>query len=242
MENILTTILASFVSGSIVFLFGQKAIKVKEKEDVKKKLNSLLYHLLTIRKAANERLRFNDFNNKTNEIYLRIIKEKFGLSDEDINDPEVQTAVEQNSLALEKTIFQNLLSESSNSSNSIKTLIKEVSETNPLFALMLKDFDVEEKHNMIETCLSEANKEEDVAQIRKLFLPNIEQKLIHKLDEIIHETTQKLDSKIQKEVQELLIEYDNEQLDEKDYEEFIIEFIINPMMQEFHKQNNNLIN
>lgn len=48
MEDIFKTILISVFSSGLVFWFGQKAIEFKNKQDDKKKLNKLLFHLLLL--------------------------------------------------------------------------------------------------------------------------------------------------------------------------------------------------
>ena len=52
MEDIIKTILISAFSSGLVFFFSQRAIDVKEKQDDKKKLNRLLFHLLLLKKEV----------------------------------------------------------------------------------------------------------------------------------------------------------------------------------------------
>lgn len=233
--EIIPTILISVLSGGVVFIFGQSTIRLKERDDEKKKLNKLLFHLLIIRKVASSRLHFNELTKQSTKKMISILKEKIGISDEDANDSETKELFKQCSIILEKSIFQNLIEESTTSNKSVKILIEELSEIKPLFALTLKDFDIEEKHKLLKNYLNEANQdnEEDVQKVIQPLMPKLELELVNHIDEIIHDVTEKLDRKTQKEVQELLINYDNNEIDENELENFVDEYIFNPLIHSF---------
>lgn len=54
MGDILKTILISVFSSGLVFWFGQRTIEYKNKQDDKKKLNKLLFHLLLLKKEISK--------------------------------------------------------------------------------------------------------------------------------------------------------------------------------------------
>ena len=103
--EILSTIVISLLSGAIVFFFGQKAIKAKERDDEKKKLNKLLFHLLIIRRMATDRLNFNDSVSLYFEELIKQIQIKFKLSDDEINSPEAKEMIDMSKSVLKKRYY-----------------------------------------------------------------------------------------------------------------------------------------
>ncbi len=225
--EILSTIVISLLSGAIVFFFGQKAIKAKERDDEKKKLNKLLFHLLIIRRMATDRLNFNDSVSLYFEELIKQIQIKFKLSDDEINSPEAKEMIDMSKSVLKKNIFNDVITEYKSSSDSIAILIEELTETNPLFALTLKGFDIEKKKNKINNYLSEIKVDDDFEIMTKQLISNLEQEFLIDLDEIIHDTTEKLDRKTQREVQELLIHYDKIEINHNSINDFVNNFFKN---------------
>ncbi len=225
--EILSTIVISLLSGAIVFFFGQKAIKAKERDDEKKKLNKLLFHLLIIRRMATDRLNFNDSVSLYFEELIKQIQIKFKLSDDEINSPEAKEMIDMSKSVLKKNIFNDVITEYKSSSDSIAILIEELTETNPLFALTLKGFDIEAKKNKINNYLSEIKVDDDFEIMTKQLISNLEQEFLIDLDEIIHDTTEKLDRKTQREVQELLIHYDKIEINHNSINDFVNNFFKN---------------
>ncbi|HQA75361.1 hypothetical protein, partial [Flavobacterium sp.] len=85
MIDILKTILISGFSSSLVFWFGQKAIKTKERNDDKKKLNKLLFHLILLKKELNKLNGFYEMMNAIiNKMKLYLVQE-IGLTIEEVN-------------------------------------------------------------------------------------------------------------------------------------------------------------
>ena len=225
--EILSTIVISLLSGAIVFFFRQKAIKAKERDDEKKKLNKLLFHLLIIRRMATDRLNFNDSVSLYFEELIKQIQIKFKLSDDEINSPEAKEMIDMSKSVLKKNIFNDVITEYKSSSDSIAILIEELTETNPLFALTLKGFDIEAKKNKINNYLSEIKVDDDFEIMTKQLISNLEQEFLIDLDEIIHDTTEKLDRKTQREVQELLIHYDKIEINHNSINDFVNNFFKN---------------
>ena len=61
----------------------------------------------------------------------------------------------------------------------------------------------------------------------KQLISNLEQEFLIDLDEIIHDTTEKLDRKTQREVQELLIHYDKIEINHNSINDFVNNFFKN---------------
>lgn len=56
--TILISVITLFLSAYLAYYFGIQSTLAKDKDDQKKKLNKLLYHLLVVRKVASEKLNF----------------------------------------------------------------------------------------------------------------------------------------------------------------------------------------
>ena len=72
--------------------------------------------------------------------------------------------------------------------------------------------------------------------MKSAILPAIQIRMIKEIDAIIHETTSKIDNTTQREVQEILIEYDNVAIDSEDYENYMKEIIIDPLKEKLKNE------
>ncbi|MBC8883340.1 hypothetical protein H9X57_07580 [Flavobacterium piscinae] len=56
--QITISIVTLFLSAYLAYYFGIQSIRSKEKDEKKKKLRKLLYHLLIVRKTSSDKLNF----------------------------------------------------------------------------------------------------------------------------------------------------------------------------------------
>lgn len=240
MIEILKTILISGFSSSLVFWFGQKAIKSKEKNDDKKKLNKLLFHLILLKKELNK---LNGFYVMMNSIMAKMqhyLINDIGIPKEDVYD---QFTIEEQEKLIE-ALKDNLLERDDIEFNKIKEntaiLINELAETNPLFALDLNHFyNIDEKSLKIQNSIKIIDVNNEAPELTKAIIPEMEKKFTARFDEIIFQTALKIDNKTYEEVIEIVKFTNNEDVDKDEIEELFNDFIL-PMFQKMIENNNSL--
>lgn len=236
MIEILKTILISGFSSSLVFWFGQKAIKTKERNDDKKKLNKLLFHLILLKKELNKLNGFYEMMNAViNKMKLYLVQE-IDLSIEEVNQ---QFTIEEQEKLME-VLKDNLLEKDDIEINKIKgstaILINELAETNPLFALELNHFyNIDEKTLKIHNSFKALNFENDAPEFSKLMLPEVEKKFTESLDDIIYQTAMKIDNSVYEDVIGIIKNINNTEVDNQEIDELFNEFLL-PLL---HKMTEN---
>ncbi|MBC8883341.1 hypothetical protein H9X57_07585 [Flavobacterium piscinae] len=134
--------------------------------------------------------------------------------------------VEKQFSLISESLFNKLKNEAENSKKSIEVILTDYIEFDPLFSLSLKDYNSEIKTMFLEKVLTEYKNEVDFYLFEQLFVPHFEHKIIMEIDEVIHSITSRLDSKTQREVQELLIFYDNPTIDSSEFESYIKNVVV----------------
>ena len=240
MENIFETILISVFSSTLVFWFGQRTIEYKNKQEDKKKLNKLLFHLLLLKKEVSK---INGFHEDMNAIITKLKKylvNKIGLSQEEVY--EQFTIQEQEKLI--ESLKENLLERDDIEFNKIKEnttiLINELAETNPLFALELNRFyKMDEKSLKFKNSIKSIDINNEAPEFSKVMIPKIEKKFTDSFDDIIFQTALKIDHKTYEEVIEIVKHNNNTETDDKEIEELFNDFII-PMFQKMMENENSI--
>jgi hypothetical protein len=231
MEDIFKTILISTLSSALVFWFGQKAIEFKNKQDDKKKLNKLLFHLLLLKKEVNK---LNGFYESMNSVMAKMkeyLVNDIGLSQEEVY--EHFTAQEQEKLI--EVLKANLLERDDIELNRIKEntaiIINELSETNPLFALDLNHFyNIDEKSLKMHNSYKALDINNDAPEFAKAMMPEVEKKFTVSFDDIIYQTALKIDNKTYQEVIEIVNHSNKTEVDKEEIDELFNDFIM-PMFQ-----------
>ena len=240
MIEILKTILISGFSSSLVFWFGQKAIKTKERNDDKKKLNKLLFHLILLKKELNKLNGFYEMMNAViNKMKLYLVQE-IGLSIEEVNQ---QFTIEEQEKLME-ILKDNLLEKDDIEINKIKgstaILINELAETNPLFALELNHFyNIDEKTLKIHNSFKALNFENDAPEFSKLMLPEVEKKFTESLDDIIYQTALKIDNSVYEDVIGIIKNINNTEVDNQEIDELFNEFLL-PLLHKMIENDNSM--
>ena len=240
MIEILKTILISGFSSSLVFWFGQKAIKTKERNDDKKKLNKLLFHLILLKKELNKLNGFYEMMNAViNKMKLYLVQE-IGLSIEEVNQ---QFTIEEQEKLME-ILKDNLLEKDDIEINKIKgstsILINELAETNPLFALELNHFyNIDEKTLKIHNSFKALNFENDAPEFSKLMLPEVEKKFTESLDNIIYQTALKIDNSVYENVIGIIKNINNTEVDNQEIDELFNEFLL-PLLHKMIENDNSM--
>jgi hypothetical protein len=238
MEDILKTILISVFSSGLVFWFGQRTIEYKNKQDDKKKLNKLLFHLLLLKKEISK---INGFYEMMNSVIGKM--KEYLIYDVGIPPEEVYeqfTVQEQNNLI--ETLKDNLLERDEIEFNKIKEnaaiLINELSETKPLFALELNHFyNLDEKSLKIQNSMKALDVNNEVPDFTNLMIPEMEKKFTESFDDIIFQTALNIDNKTYQEVIEIVKFTNNTNVDKEEIEEIFNDYIM-PMFQKMMKNDN----
>lgn len=215
------SIVTLFLSAYLAYYFGIQSIRSKEKDEEKKKLKKLLYHLLIVRKASSEKLNFKKKLENINSAQSNFLKEHAGFSSQEISEMNIEKIVETQFELISSSLFEKLKIESDKSKKSIEIILHDYVEIDPLFSLSLKDYDNQMKALFIDKILSEYSHDDEFKLFQKFFTPHFEDKMVKEIDEVLHSITSKLDSKTQREVQELLIHYDSSEIDMSDFDEYL---------------------
>jgi hypothetical protein len=231
MLDILKTILISIFSSALVFWFGQRTIQYKNKQDDKKKLNKLLFHLILLKKEINK---LNGYYETMNAVMNRM--KEYLINDIGVPKEEVYeqfTEHEQHNLI--EALKDNLLERDDIEFNRIKEntaiLINELAETNPLFALDLNHFyNIDEKSLKIENSIKAMDMNNEAPEFSKVMIPEMEKKFTDSFDDIIYQTALKIDKKTYEEVIEIVKFSNNTNVDKEEIEEIFNDFIL-PMFQ-----------
>ena len=219
--TILLSVITLFLSAYLAYYFGIQSNRAKEKDEKKKKLNKLLYHLLIVRKAASEKLNFKKRLESINKLQIQYMRENLGISEAEISNINQTEILEGQFELISSALFENLKQDSEKSKNSIEIILQEYIEIDPLFSLTLKDYDKKLKATFIEKMTSEYSHENEAKIFQQYIVPQLEGKMVTEIDEVLHSITSKLDSKIQREVQELLIYNDTFEVDMNDFKEYL---------------------
>jgi hypothetical protein len=219
--TIIISVITLFLSAYLAYYFGIQSTRAKEKDEKKKKLNKLLYHLLIVRKAASEKLNFKKRLESINELQIQYMRENLGISESEISNREQTEILEKQFELISSTLFEDLKLDSEKSKNSIEIILQEYIEIDPLFSLTLKNYDKKLKATFIEKMITEYSHENEAKIVKQYIVPQLESKMITEIDEVLHSITSKLDSKIQREVQELLIKNDTFEVDMNDFKEYL---------------------
>lgn len=231
MGDIFKTILISVFSSALVFWFGQRTIEYKNKQDDKKKLNKLLFHLLLLKKELSKINGFYEMMNAVMGKMKEYLIHDVGIPQEEVY--EQFTVQEQENLI--ETLKDNLLERDEIEFNKIKEnadiLINELSETNPLFALELNHFyNIDEKSLKIQNTIKAMDVNNEAPQLTNVVILEMEQKFTDSFDDIIFQTALKIDSKTYQEVIEIVKSTNNTNVDKEEIEEIFNDFIM-PMLQ-----------
>lgn len=219
--TIIISVITLFLSAYLAYYFGIQSTRAKEKDEKKKKLNKLLYHLLIVRKAASEKLNFKKRLESINELQIQYMRENLGISESEISNREQTEILEKQFELISSTLFEDLKLDSEKSKNSIEIILQEYIEIDPLFSLTLKNYDKKLKATFIEKMITEYSHENEAKIVKQYIVPQLESKMITEIDEVLHSITSKLDPKIQREVQELLIYNDTFEVESSDFKEYL---------------------
>lgn len=236
--TILLSVITLFLSAYLAYYFGIKSTRTKEKDEQKKKLNKLLYHLLVVRKAASEKLNFKRRLESINKLQIQYMRENLGISEDEISNVNQTKILDEQFELISSSLFEDLKQDSEKSKNSIEIILQEYIEIDPLFSLTLKDYDKKLKATFIEKMTSEYSHENEAKIFQQYIVPQLEGKMVTEIDEVLHSITSKLDSKIQREVQELLIKNDTFEVDMNDFKEYLDNTLL-PLKNVFENQSDN---
>lgn len=239
MVDVFKTILISIFSSALVFWFGQKTIEYKNKQDDKKKLNRLLFHLLLLKKEVSKINGFyEDMNAIMNKLKQYLVND-IGLSKEEVNE---QFTLEEQQKLIE-ALKANLLERDDIEFNKIKEntaiLINELAETNPLFALDLNHFyKMDEKSLNIQNSIRAIDVNNEAQEFNTILIPELERKFTDSFDDIIYQTALKIDNKTYQEVIGI-VEFRNKTVvDDEEIDELFNDFMM-PMFKKMLETDNN---
>lgn len=239
MVDVFKTILISIFSSALVFWFGQRTIEYKNKQDDKKKLNKLLFHLLLLKKEVSK---INGFYGDMNAIMNKLkqyLVNNIGLSKEEVNE---QFTLEEQQKLIE-ALKDNLLERDDIEFNRIKEntaiLINELAETNPLFALDLNHFyKMDEKSLNIQNSIRAIDVNNEAQEFNTILIPELEKKFTDSFDDIIYQTALKIDNKTYQEVIGI-VEFRNKTVvDDEEIDELFNDFMM-PMFKKMLQIDNN---
>lgn len=239
MIDILKTILISVFSSALVFWFGQRTIEYKNKQDDKKKLNKLLFHLLLLKKELSKINGFyEDMNAIMNKLKQYLVSD-VGLSKEEVYE---QFTVEEQQKLIE-ALKENLLQRDEIEFNKIKEntaiLINELAETNPLFALDLNHFyNIDETSLNIQNSIRAIDVNNEAQELNKVMIPELENKFTDSFDDIIYQTALKIDNKTYQDVIEIVKHRNKTEVDDEEIDELFNDFIM-PMFKKMMENDNN---
>lgn len=240
MGDIFKTILISVFSSGLVFWFGQRTIEYKNKQEDKKRLNKLLFHLLLLKKEVSK---INGFYEDMNAIINRLkqyLVNDIGLSKEEVHE---QFTIEEQQKLIE-ALKDNLLERDDIEFNKIKEntaiLINELAETNPLFALDLNHFyKMDEKSLNIHNSIRAIDVNNEAQEFNKVMIPELEKKFTDSFDDIIFQTAIKIDSKTYQEVIEIVKHRNKTEVDDEEIDDLFNDFMM-PMFQKMMENENSL--
>lgn len=238
MEDILKTILISILSSTLVFWFGQEAIKNQDRKEDKKKLNKLLFHLILLKKELGKLNGLYDFMNAIISRMKLYLVNEIGLTIEEVNS---QFSIEEQEKVIE--ILQNILLEKDDVKigeikQSTAILINELAETNPLFALELNHFyNIDEKTLKIHNGFRALNFGNDDAEITKLMLPEVEKKFTENFDDIIYQTALKIDNNTYQNTIKTITNINNTEIDNQEIDELFKTFLL-PILTKMMENDN----
>lgn len=235
MEDILKTILISALSSGLVFWFSQRAIKAKDKQDGKKKLNKLLFHLLLLKKEVSTLNGVNAVMTALlNKIKLKLINE-FQIPEIEINEqfsPEFSQTLSTN---LKQVFSKTDIKKINKIKENTEILINELSETNPIFALDLENFyNIDEKTSIIENSFNLLDFNKEIPDLPKMVMPEVERKLNERLDNIIYETALKIDNKTYQETISQVEFYNSTEVDNEEVND-LFNVVMEPLLQSLYK-------
>lgn len=239
MVDIFKTILISVFSSTLVFWFGQRTIEYKNKQDNKKKLNKLLFHLLLLKKELSK---INGFYEDMNAIINKL--KQYLVSDVGLSKEEVyEQFTEEEQQKLIEALKENLLQRDDIEFNKIKEntaiLINELAETNPLFALDLNHFyNIDEKSLNIQNSIRTIDVNNEAQEFNKVMIPELENKFTDSFDDIIYQTALKIDNKTYQDVIEIVKHRNKTEVDDEQIEELFNDFIM-PMFKKMMENDNN---
>ena len=239
MVDIFKTILISVFSSALVFWFGQRTIEYKNKQDDKKKLNKLLFHLLLLKKELSKINGFyEDMNAIINKLKQYLVSD-VGLSKEEVYE---QFTIEEQQKIIE-ALKENLLQRDDIEFNKIKEntaiLINELAETNPLFALDLNHFyNIDEKSLNIQNSIRAIDVNNEAQEFNKVMIPELENKFTDSFDDIIYQTALKIDNKTYQDVIEIVKHRNKTEVDDEQIDELFNDFIM-PMFKKMMENDNN---
>ncbi len=239
MVDIFKTILISVFSSALVFWFGQRTIEYKNKQDDKKKLNKLLFHLLLLKKELSK---INGFYEDMNAIINKL--KQYLVSDVGLSKEEVyEQFTEEEQQKLIEALKENLLQRDDIEFNKIKEntaiLINELAETNPLFALDLNHFyNIDEKSLNIQNSIRAIDVNNEAQEFNKVMIPELENKFTDSFDDIIYQTALKIDNKTYQDVIEIVKHRNKTEVDDEEIDELFNDFIM-PMFKKMMENDNN---
>ena len=239
MVDIFKTILISVFSSALVFWFGQRTIEYKNKQDEKKKLNKLLFHLLLLKKELSK---INGFYEDMNAIINKL--KQYLVSDVGLSKEEVyEQFTEEEQQKLIEALKENLLQRDDIEFNKIKEntaiLINELAETNPLFALDLNHFyNIDEKSLNIQNSIRAIDVNNEAQEFNKVMIPELENKFTDSFDDIIYQTALKIDNKTYQDVIEIVKHRNKTEVDDEQIDELFNDFIM-PMFKKMMENDNN---
>lgn len=239
MVDIFKTILISVFSSALVFWFGQRTIEYKNKQDDKKKLNKLLFHLLLLKKELSK---INGFYEDMNAIINKL--KQYLVSDVGLSKEEVyEQFTEEEQQKLIEALKENLLQRDDIEFNKIKEntaiLINELAETNPLFALDLNHFyNIDEKSLNIQNSIRAIDVNNEAQEFNKVMIPELENKFTDSFDDIIYQTALKIDNKTYQDVIEIVKHRNKTEVDDEEIDELFNDFMM-PMFQQMMENDNN---
>lgn len=239
MVDIFKTILISVFSSALVFWFGQRTIEYKNKQDDKKKLNKLLFHLLLLKKELSK---INGFYEDMNAIINKL--KQYLVSDVGLSKEEVyEQFTEEEQQKLIEALKENLLQRDDIEFNKIKEntaiLINELAETNPLFALDLNHFyNIDEKSLNIQNSIRAIDVNNEAQEFNKVMIPELENKFTDSFDDIIYQTALKIDNKTYQDVIEIVKHRNKTEVDDEQIDELFNDFIM-PMFKKMMENDNN---
>lgn len=239
MVDIFKTILISVFSSALVFWFVQRTIEYKNKQDDKKKLNKLLFHLLLLKKELSK---INGFYEDMNAIINKL--KQYLVSDVGLSKEEVyEQFTEEEQQKLIEALKENLLQRDDIEFNKIKEntaiLINELAETNPLFALDLNHFyNIDEKSLNIQNSIRAIDVNNEAQEFNKVMIPELENKFTDSFDDIIYQTALKIDNKTYQDVIEIVKHRNKTEVDDEEIDELFNDFIM-PMFKKMMENDNN---
>ena len=238
MEDILKTILISGLSSGLVFFFGQRAINAKSKQEDKKKLNKLLFHLLLLKKEVSTLNGVNEVMTALmNKLKLKFMTE-FQIPENEINEQFTPDFVQSLTTNLKEVISKTDIKKLDKIKENTEILINELSEINPIFALDIDHFyNIDEKTSKIESTFINLDYTKEIPDLSKMLMPEVERKLNERLDNIIYETALKIDNKTHQEAISQVEFYNSTEVDIVEIDD-LFNSVMEPLLQGLYENDN----